>query len=590
MTVRNLEFLFKPKTLAVIGASERPNSVGAVLTHNLFAGGFGGSILPVSRRHARIGGIRTYPDIGSLPLVPDLAVIATPPDSVVEIIAELAQRGTRAAVVITAGFGEGAARHGAELAQALRDAAKPYLLRIIGPNCLGILVPGIGLNASFSHLSPKKGRLAFVAQSGAIVTSIVDWAKERDIGFSHLVSLGDMVDVDFGDMLDYLANDPETGAILLYIEAVTAARKFMSAARAASRMKPVIVVKAGRFAEGAQAAASHTGALAGADEVYQAVFERAGMLRVFTLQELFDAAETLALVPQVGGDRLAILSNGGGLGVLATDALIEQGGHLAQLEGGTIAGLNRVLPATWSRANPVDIIGDAPGERYAAAYKLLLNDKGSDAILALNCPTAVASSTAAAQAVVDSLPAKSRIPLFTSWVGDGAAATARQLFAAHRIPTYQTPEQAVRSFMYLVDYQRSQEMLTQTPASVPEDVLPDTDSAGAWIQTALQQGRNWLSDPEAKEVLSAYGIPVIRSRKAKTPVEAATAAAELGGTVALKILSPDILHKTEVGGVMLDIEGPAAVRNAAETLLQRCTAARPGARLEGLTVEPMVRR
>ena len=590
MTVRNLEYLFKPKSIAVIGVSKRPSSVGAVLAHNLFTGGFSGSIMPVSRKHARIGGVRTYPDISSLPAVPDLAVIATPPETVAQIIAQLGERGTRAAIVITAGFGESTEQHGAALEQALREAAKPYLLRILGPNCLGILVPGVGLNASFSHLSPKRGKLAFVAQSGAIVTSIVDWAKARDIGFSHLVSLGDMVDVDFGDMLDYLANDPDTGAILLYIEAVTSARKFMSAARAASRMKPVIVVKAGRFAEGAKAAASHTGALAGADDVYQAVFQRAGMLRVFTLQELFDAAETLALVHQVKGDRLAILSNGGGLGVLATDALIEQGGHLAQLESGTLAGLDQVLPATWSHANPVDIIGDAPGERYAAAFNVLIKDRNVDAILALNCPTAVASSTDAAQAIVDIVSDRPRIPLFTSWVGDGAATTARQLFAAHRIPTYQTPEQAVRSFMYLVDYKHSQEMLTQTPPSIPEDFSPDTSAAGAQIQAALNEERAWLSDPEAKEVLSAYGVAVVKTRRVTTPSEAASVAAEMGGAVVLKILSPDIQHKTDVGGVILDIEGPAAVRKAAETLLQRISEEKPEARLAGFTIEPMVRR
>ena len=590
MTVRNLECMFRPKTIAVIGVSNRPASVGAVLANNLFAGGFNGSIMPVSRKHSRIGGVRTYPDIASLPAAPELAVIATPPDAVAGIIAQLGQLGTRAAVVISAGFGESGEAHGEQLEQALRDAAKPYLLRIIGPNCLGILVPGIGLNASFSHLNPKRGKLAFVAQSGAIVTAIVDWAKERDIGFSHLISLGDMVDVDFGDMLDYLANDRETSAILLYMESVTAARKFMSAARAAARMKPVIVVKAGRFSEGAKAAASHTGALAGADEVYQAVFQRAGMLRVFTLQELFDAAETLALVPQVNGDRLAILSNGGGLGVLATDALIEQGGHLAELDGETLAGLDRALPSTWSHTNPVDIIGDAPGERYAAAFNVLVKDKGVDAILALNCPTAVASSTDAAQAIVDSLPAKRSLPLFTSWVGDGAATTARQLFAAHRIPTYQTPEQAVRSFMYLVDYQRNQEILTQTPPSVPEEFAPDTDRAKAQIRSALNEGRAWLSDPEAKQLLSAYGVPVVRTQVAKTPDAAASAAAEMGGAVALKILSLDIMHKTDVGGVLLDIEGPAAVRSLAENLLQRIAREKPEARLQGFTVEPMIRR
>ncbi|MCP3869831.1 MAG: acetate--CoA ligase family protein, partial [Gammaproteobacteria bacterium] len=590
MTVRNLEFLFKPKSIAVIGVSKRPSSVGAVLAHNLFTGGFNGSIMPVSRKHARIGGVRAYPNIGSLPVAPELAVIATPPDTVAEIIAQLGERGTRAAVVITAGFGETAEGHGVELEQALRDAAKPYLLRIVGPNCLGILVPGVGLNASFSHLNPKAGRLAFVAQSGAIVTSMVDWARARDIGFSHLVSLGDMADVDFGDMLDYLANDRKTGAILLYIESVTSARKFMSAARAAARMKPVIVVKAGRFAEGAKAAASHTGALAGVDEVYQAVFRRAGMLRVFSLQELFDAAESLALVPKVRGDRLVILSNGGGLGVLATDALVEQGGHLAELDSETLAGLNQVLPSTWSQGNPVDIIGDAPGERYAAAFDVLTKNTGMDAILALNCPTAVASSTDAAQAIIDAASGKRGLPLFTSWVGDGAAATARQLFAAQRIPTFQTPEQAVRSFMYLVDYQRNQEMLTQTPPSVPEAFSTDPDKARNRIQAVLKEDRTWLSDPEAKEVMAAYGVPVVNTRRVKTPDEAASVAAELGGTVALKILSPDILHKTDVRGVVLDIEGPAAVRSGAEALLRRLSEEKPDADIQGLTIEPMVRR
>lgn len=590
MTVRNLEFLFKPKSIAVIGVSKRPSSVGAVLAHNLFTGGFKGSIMPVSRKHSRIGGVRAYPSIDSLPVAPELAVIATPPDTVAEIIAKLGERGTRAAVVITAGFGETAERHGVELEQALRDAAKPYLLRIVGPNCLGILVPGIGLNASFSHLNPKAGRLAFVAQSGAIVTSIVDWARARDIGFSHLVSLGDMADVDFGDMLDYLANDHKTGAILLYIESVTSARKFMSAARAAARMKPVIVVKAGRFAEGVKAAASHTGALAGVDEVYQAVFRRAGMLRVFSLQELFDAAESLALVHKVRGDRLVILSNGGGLGVLATDALVEQGGHLAELDSETLAELNQVLPSTWSHGNPVDIVGDAPGERYAAAFDILIRDKGVDAILALNCPTAVASSTDAAQAIVDAASDKRGLPLYTSWVGDGAAATARQLFAAQRIPTFQTPEQAVRSFMYLVDYQRNQEMLTETPPSVPEAFSTDPDKARNRIQAVLKEGRTWLSDPEAKEVMAAYGVPVVNTRRVKTPDEAASVAAELGGTVALKILSPDILHKTDVRGVVLDVEGPAVVRSAAEALLRRISEEKPDADIQGLTIEPMVRR
>ncbi|RLA29717.1 MAG: GNAT family N-acetyltransferase, partial [Gammaproteobacteria bacterium] len=390
MTIHNLDYLFKPTSVALIGASKKPSSVGSVLANNLFRSGFDGPVMPVNPRHRFVHGVWAYRDVASLPTTPDLAVIATPPDTVPEIIDELGRRGTKAAVVITAGFAEVAEGHGKDLQQTLLDAAKPYGLRIIGPNCLGILVPGIGLNASFAHVSPAAGQLAFVTQSGAIVTSILDWAHARGIGFSHLVSLGDMADVDFGDMLDYLASNQDTRAILLYIEAVTHTRKFMSAARAAARMKPVIVVKAGRYAEGARAAASHTGAIAGSDAVYDAVFRRAGMLRVFNLEELFDAAQTLATTCKPRGDRLAILTNGGGIGVLATDSVIAENARLAELSAETMAALNDVLPLTWSHGNPVDIIGDAPGERYAKTLETLSKDRGVDAILVLNCPTAVA--------------------------------------------------------------------------------------------------------------------------------------------------------------------------------------------------------
>jgi acetyltransferase len=588
MSIRNLEFLFKPKSIALIGASKRDSSVGAVLARNLFSGGFSGTVMPVNPKHREIEGIATYPDVASLPTVPDLAVIATPPTTVPGIISELGERGTKAVVVITAGFGE--VMEGKALQQSLIDAAAPYGIRIIGPNCLGILVPTIGLNASFAHFTPTPGKLAFVAQSGAIVTSVQDWAQARGIGFSHLVSLGDMADVDFGDMLDYLANDWETRAILLYIEAVTSARKFMSAARAAARMKPVIVVKAGRHAEGARAVASHTGSLAGEDGVYDAVFRRAGMLRVFTLEELFDAVETLATTQSPKGNRLAILSNGGGIGVLATDALIDRGGQLAQLSVDTIDKLNQALPPTWSHGNPVDIIGDAPGSRYADALEILCQDRGVDGILVLNCPTAVASGAEAAQAVIETSDGRDALTLLTSWVGAGAAEEARQMFIEHRIPTFDTPEQAVRAFMYLDEYRRSQEMLMQTPPSVPEDFSPDPERARTLIEQVICEDRVWLTEPEAKEVLSAYAIPLIPTRTAKTPAEAAAIAVELGGAVVLKILSPDITHKTDVDGVALDLAGPAAVREAAIQMLERIEKAQPEARIQGFTVEPMARR
>ncbi len=552
MTIRNLDSMFKPSAVALIGASPRAGSIGAVLARNLATAGFKGDIYPVNPKYKTIEGLPAYPDVDSLPKAPDLAVVATPPDTVPRLIEELGRRGTRAAVVITAGFSEGSGT-GRQLCARMLAAARPRLLRIVGPNCLGIMVPGVGLNASFGHVQPLRGNIAFVAQSGAVQTSVLDWATSRGIGFSHFVSVGNMSDVDFGDMLDYLAADFSAKAILLYIENVTHARKFMSAARAAARMKPVVVVKAGRHAEGARAAASHTGALAGADDVYDAAFQRAGMLRVMDMQALFDAVETLAMAHPFHGERLAIVTNGGGMGVLATDALIDKKGRLAELSPETLNRLDGVLPRTWSHGNLVDIIGDAPPERYVEAIEALLDDKGVDALLVLNCPTAVASSTDVARAVVDTLrecgsKAATR-GIFTSWLGIDSAREARKLFSAHRIPTYETPSEAVRGFMQMVRYRRSQKMLMETPPNIPEVFEPETQTARQIVDEAISQGRVWLTETEAKAVLSAYRIPVVPTYAAASPEQAAQIAAGLGGPVALKIRSPDITHKSDVGGV-----------------------------------------
>ena len=595
MTIRNLDLLFDPKSIALIGASRRPSSVGGVLARNLLRPGLDFEVFPVHPKHAEIDGQTAYPDVAALPKAPDLAVIATPPETVPGLIAELGARGTKAAVVITAGLNNGEDSEGPSLRQRMLDAARPHLLRVAGPNCLGIMVPGIGLNASFGATEPPVGQLAFVAQSGAVVASVVDWAATRGIGFSHVVSLGDMADVDFGDMLDYLANDPHTRAILLYVEAIKHARKFMSAARAAARMKPVIVVKSGRHSEGAKAAASHTGALAGSDDVYDAAFRRAGMLRVLHLDDLFDAVETLATARLPRGNRLAILTNGGGIGVMATDSLIDEGGRLAELSPETVAELDAVLPPTWSRGNPIDIIGDAPGERYAKALEVLTaraRDKASgiDGLLVLNCPTAIASSADAAEVVVAAAEENKRLPILTSWVGDGAAQESRRLFAEHRVPTYETPGQAVRAFMRLVQYRENQAELMETPPSIPEDFSPDTAAAKEIIAGALAEARDWLTEPEAKAVLAAYDIPVSKTEVAAGPEEAAAIAAEMGGPVVLKILSRDITHKTDVGGVVLDLQGPGGVKEAAEAMLAQVAQKRPEARLDGFTLQPMVRR
>ncbi len=600
MSVRDLDYLFKPASIALIGASKRPGSVGAVLARNLFAGGFDGPIMPVNPHHTAIGGSLAWPDIASLPMTPDLAVVATPADAVPGVVADLRDKGCRAVCVITAGFGEGGDAEGEARRAALLEAAGP--MRVLGPNVLGLMVPGMGLNASFAHRDPLPGDLAFIAQSGAMLTSVLDWATGRGIGFSHLVSLGDKIDVDFGDMLNYLATDPKVRAILLYIEAIGDAAKFMSAARAAARTKPVVAIKAGRVAEGAKAASSHTGALAGSDAVYDAAFRRAGMLRVYDMRELFDAVQTLsselrrmgtlgAAEAMTGpGDRLAILSNGGGIGVLATDSLIEQGGQLAALSPATIERLNGCLPSTWSKANPVDIIGDAPGSRYAEALEALLEDDGADAVLVLNCPTAISDSMEAAEAVLK-VAAGHKRPILTSWLGDGSAQPSRRRFVESRVPTYFTAEEAVRGFMHVVRYRRNQMNLMQVPAAKAE-VAPDRDMVRGLIDRALAENRPWLSEVEAKQVLQAYGIPIARTEIARSPEQAEAAARgfSMGDLVAVKILSPDITHKSDVGGVVLNLTTPQQVREATAQMMERLSIEFPGARIDGVTVQQMVRR
>ena len=393
VTIRNIERLLAPRSVALIGASPQAGSVGAIVARNLLHGGFAGPVYFINPHHKSIDGVACYAALADLPEAPDLVVVATPPPTVPGVIAQAGERGARAAVIITAGLDR-------QLRQSALDAARPYCLRIQGPNCIGLLVPGIGLNASFAHRAPKPGDLAFISQSGALVTAIIDWTAERGIGLSHVISLGDMADADFGDFLDYLAGDRTSRAILIYMEQVTAAPKFVSAARRAARAKPVIVLKSGRNATAAKAAMSHTGALAGSDAAYNAAFRRAGVLRVRELRQLFDAAEILSAAPVLAGDRLTILTNGGGAGVLAADALADLNGTLAELEPSTVAKLNRVLPPTWSGTNPVDIIGDAAAQRYEDALRALMADASSDAILVMNCPTALASSADAAAVVV----------------------------------------------------------------------------------------------------------------------------------------------------------------------------------------------
>jgi acetyltransferase len=589
MTVRHLDRLFRPASVAVIGASERPHSVGAVLTANLRGGGFAGRIMPVNPKRRTIQGLQTWPDVLSLPEVPDLALICTPAATVPDLIRDLGRSGTRAAIVLTAGLGaEGP--DGRTLQQAMLDAARPHLLRILGPNCVGALVPQIGLNASFAHTGASPGSIAFVSQSGALCTVVLDWARASGIGFSHFISLGDSADVDFGDVIDYLASDPNTDAILLYIESVKHARKFMSAARAAARNKPIIAVKSGRTAQAAHAAHSHTGALAGGDDVMSAALARAGIVRVDTPEELFAAAETLSRRPNLEGGRIAILTNGGGPGVLAVDAMAGGYARLADLAPATIEALDRVLPATWSRGNPVDIIGDAPAERYGAALGPLLADPDTDAVLVLHAPTAIVPSEEPARGIIEAAK-DAKKPVFAAWLGAGAVTRARADLHGAGFPVFDSATGAVQALSHVLHHRRGQALLLQAPPASAVEVNPDLDAARAAIAGAMAEDRRILTEPEAKKVLAAYGIPVAATETVPADAEAAAAAGDrIGYPVALKILSRAISHKSDVGGVALDIESREKLADAAGAMLARVRSLAPGAQIDGFTVQTMVRR
>ena len=589
MSVRNLDALFQPRSVAVIGASDRPASVGAVVLHNIKEDGFQGTVWPVNPRHLTVGGTTAWPDVESLPGVPDLAVICTPAATVPGLIAQLGRKGTRAAIVLGAGLKQMAGDGGTTLEQAMLSAARPNLLRILGPNCIGALMPGLKLNASFAPGNAMSGTLAFVTQSGALATAMLDWANERSIGFSHFISLGDSADVDFGDVLDYLASDPNTRAILLYAESVKAARKFMSAARAAARNKPVIVVKAGRMPSAAKAAASHTGALAGSDSVFDAAARRAGMLRVDTLEALFDAAETLAYPHPWRGENLAILTNGGGAGVLAADALAMGGGTLARLSAATLQSLDASLPSSWSHGNPVDIVGDAPAQRYRQALQVLMDAPEVDGVLFMHAPTAIVP---AADIVLECLPQirGAAKPVLSCWMGGKSVQAARNSFSYEGLPWYSTPERAAAAWLQLADYHRNQAALQQVPAESGGEFTPQRERALAILAESTVAGHEWLDPAQGHALLAAYGIPSAPTVMARDADEAAATAARMGFPVALKIVSQQIVHKSDVGGVVLGLASADDVRAAAVRMRQQVARLQPNAHVLGFAVQGMVKR
>lgn len=578
--------LFSPKSVAVIGASSRIDSVGEIVFKNMLGSGFQGKLYAVNPNHDEIQGRRAYASIEQIDDSVDLAVIITRAATVPDIIESCGKRGVRFALVLSAGFRE-TGPQGVALERAVVENAQRYNMRLIGPNCLGILCPRVGLNATFSKGGAKAGGLALVSQSGAFCTAIMDWARPNDIGFSSIISMGTAAGMDFGEILDYLASDLHTESILLYIEGVQRARGFMSALRAAARIKPIFVVKAGRHEAGSKAAFSHTGALVGADDVFDAALQRAGVVRVNTIVQLFSAAQALSTNFRPSGNRLAIVTNGGGPGVMASDRAVDLGVALATLSEQTLSDLNAGLPATWSHGNPLDIIGDATADRYRHAVTHCLQDEGVDGALVILTPQAMTRPSEVARTVIE-VAAKFDKPLIACWMGEAQVVESRQAFNQAKIPNFRTPEPAVEVFSFISAYYQNQKLLMQTPGPISRYSSPDVEGARLLIEGALAEHRKTLNEMESKAILAAFHIPIAKTMVARSPNEALLLAEELGLPVAMKINSPDISHKSDAGGIRLNLGNAQAVRSAYHEIIQSIQKNSPNARIDGVVVEPMI--
>lgn len=584
-----LNQVFSPESVAVFGASERENAVGTLILQNMLTAEFRGEIYPINPKYKTVQGLTCYPTLHKVNQPVDLAVITTPANKVIDIVRECGEEGCRGVVVISAGFGEAGAQ-GKRLEKALLEVVHEYGMHLIGPNCLGIMRPSVGLNATFSKNQAITGNVALVSQSGAMATAILDWAATRQVGFSTVVTLGDAADVDFGDVLDYLALDPKTSSVLLYIEGIHDARGFMSGLRAASRMKPVVVLKAGRYAEGAKAASSHTGAMVGGNDAFDAAMDRAGVVRAASISQLFAAAEILSSGIRIEGNRLMILTNAGGPGVMATDRVVETGLSMAVLPDVLTKRLSKVLPANWSKANPADILGDATPERYEAALEICLENEQMDGVLVMLTPQAMTDPQGVAEAVVR-VSKNSKKPVLACWMGNEQVAAGRECLSAARIPNFHTPEAAVESFAYLACYRNNQKLLMQVPSSAAgvDKKLPNVRGARLIIESVLAEGRKHLSTTESRAILAAFHIPSLTSILTRSPTEALVAAESVGFPVVMKISSPDVQHKSDVNGVRLNINSAHTVRSVYQELQQLTLAAMPEAHIDGVTVEPMYR-
>lgn len=587
MAIKKLDSIFRPKRIALIGVSNNPDSVGGITLRNLVGGGFNGVVYPVNPKREAVFGIPCYPDVKSVPKTPDLAVIMTAAKWVPQLVKDCGESGVHGVIIMSAGFKE-SGEEGKKLEEQVKAEKDKFPdMRIIGPNCLGILVPGLNMNVSFADGMPKKGHVAFISQSGALCTSVLDWAYESNIGFSNFVSIGNSMDVSFGDLIDYFGQDPNTKSIVLYVESIADARTFMSAARAFSREKPIIVYKSGRFPESAAAAASHTGAMASEDSIYDAVFRRAGLARVFDFGNIFDFTDLVGRKRIPKGNRLAIVTNAGGPGVMATDSLISLGGKLVNLSEETMQKLNDYLPPFWSHGNPVDVLGDATPERFAGATEIVLEDKNVDAVLVLLTPQAMTDPTATAQAIAD-MAKKTTKSIMTAWLGGAAMREGIHIFNNAGISSYPAPEQAIRAFMTLSDYSKNQEMLYETPREVPVAFDYDRNELRQKYLTEVFPKAKILNEDDSKMLVNDYGIDTTHPTPASTEDEAVKIAQEKGYPVVLKIYSPDITHKSDVGGVALNIKDDEMVRATFNNMTKTAKEKRPDARIEGVTVQKMV--
>ncbi|BBD09353.1 GNAT family N-acetyltransferase [Desulfovibrio ferrophilus] len=597
MNLTNLSTMFKPNSVAVIGATEEQGHPGAVIMKNLLASKFIGPIIPVHDTLSQVYGLPVYREIDTLPLTPDLAIICSAPETVPDYVLQLGRRGVSGAVILGNGFEDLPPDVCTMLENAILGAARQTDLRFLGPDSIGFLSPSVGINASLGHTDITSGRVAFITESDSLFTTVLDWAKNRGIGFSHFISLGKKLDFGFGELLDFLNSDPGTRAVLLYVEEIRNARAFLSAARATARNKPLLVIKAGRTPEASRLIARYRGGQQGWDAVYEAAFRRSGMLRVPDIDSLFDSVETIVRTKPMKGERLAILANGKSPGILVQDMIIEGGGKMAVLEEETRTQLLELLevesggPAKHflDAENPVNITAHAPPERYAEALKILLKAKGVDAVLVLRVPSPLVDGQEVAHAVAKA-SRRAKRPVLTSWMGGDNAQQARDILSEAGISTYWTPDKAVRAFLNLVNYRRNQEMLMETPASLPSEFMPDTATARMVVESALENGHELLSVPEAMDVLDSYDIPVVETRLSGNAEAAVTAAEEMGYPVALKVLSPDNFCKSLAGGVVLDLETADAVAEAAQAVVDRVTTAHPDCRVAGYVVQRMGRR